>query len=255
MIEQLAAFIGSPDWRSALLAALMALPWLWLLARGRLKGRYLWAAVAVGAALFPISIAWVQVPAQGVLSALWLRLLREEGIGRYLLLVGLPSLVVASLVQEGVKLLVAAAALRLGGDRRNAQYGLALGAAAGAGYGAFEAFWVFNLTLSTGWSPATVQLLGVEALLGLVERAFTVPFHIGATALAGYGYASGRPWRFLLLSVALHTLVNYAALLLQAGLLGIWATEAWIAAFALGTVGLALRLRHRSAPLAGATGG
>jgi uncharacterized membrane protein YhfC len=90
-----------------------------------------------------------------------------------------------------------------------------------------------------------VQLAGPQALLGFVERFVTVPFHIGSAALAGYGYATGRPGRFLLLAVGLHTLANYAAVLLAVGALGVVAVELWVAVVAAGTIGAALWLRRR----------
>ncbi len=235
-------FVGAPDWRSALLAALFALPWLALLGRGWLRRGWLWTAAVAAAVLFPVSIAWVQVPIQQALGRLWLRWLSEDAIRRYLLLVGLPSIVVASLVQEGAKLLVAIGGLRLLGEGRKPATGLALGAAAGAGYGGMEAFWVFNQIFVAGFSWATVQLGGLGALLGFAERLYAVPFHIGSAALAGYGLASGRPWRFLLAAIALHTAVNYAVLALQAGLIGAITMEAWGALVGAATIASALWL-------------
>ncbi|MDI7276907.1 MAG: hypothetical protein QME94_13095, partial [Anaerolineae bacterium] len=58
------AFVGRPDWRSLLLAALFVTPWLLCLGRGWLGRGWLWAALAAAALLFPLSIAWVQAPAQ-----------------------------------------------------------------------------------------------------------------------------------------------------------------------------------------------
>jgi len=231
------SFVGIPDWRSAVLAVLFAAPWLILLGRGWLQRRWFWVAVVAAAVLFPFTIAWVQVPIQQGLNALWATLLDAPTIGRFLLLVGLPSLLVASLVQEGAKLLVAVGALRLLGEQRKPLAGLALGVAAGAGYGGFEAFWVFNQIFGLGWSWATVQLGGPQALLGFVERFFSVPFHIGAAALAGYGYATGRPWRFLALAVGLHTVYNYGALALRAGVIDVTEVEVWAALVAMATIG------------------
>lgn len=241
-------FFRAWDWRSALLAAGFALPWLALLGSGWFKGRRVGIAAAAalaGAVLFPLSIAWVQVPIQGVLNSLWGSLLSVAEQRRYLLIVGLPSLIVASVVQESAKLLLAAGALRLLGGERKPRVGLALGAAAGAGYGGFEAFWIFNTILASGWTWATVQLAGVPALLGFVERFFTVPFHIGTAALIGYGCATGRPWRFWLLAITLHTLLNYCSLLIPAGLLDAIGTEVWCGAVAAVTLGAALAARRQ----------
>lgn len=240
-----AVFIGVPDWRSAVLAAAFAVPWLLWLGRGWLRSRWLWLAVVAAAALFPFSIAWIQVPVQQSLSALWTNVLDAPTIQRNLLLVALPSLLVASIVQESVKLLVAIVALRLAAAGRDPRAGIAFGAAAGAGFGGFEAFWVFNQTFAIGWSMAMVQLQGPVALMGFVERLFAVPFHIGSTALAGYGYATGRPWRFWALAVALHTILNFSVVLLQAGLIDVVALELWAAFVALVTVGAAIWLRRR----------
>ncbi|MHB1415982.1 MAG: hypothetical protein ACYC1C_12105 [Chloroflexota bacterium] len=242
------AFVGVPDWRSAALAAVFTLPWLIWLGRGWLRSPRLWAAVVFGAAVFPFAIAWIQVPLQSALNTLWVSTLDQATIQRYLVALAIPSLLVASAVQEAAKAGVAILALRLfGGRAKTPRAGLALGAAAGAGLGGFEAFWVFNQMFGVGWSWAMVQLAGPLALLGFVERFFTVPFHVGSGALSGYGYVTGRFWRFWLLAVALHTLANFAAVLLQVGVLGAVATEVWLAAVAVLTIGVAIWLR-RAAP-------
>ncbi len=239
-------FIGQPDWRSAVVAALFALPWLVAFSRGHLRRWQLWGALAAAAGLFPISIAWVQVPIQQGLNLFWRGLLGVAAIQRYLLAVAVPSIVVSGLVQESAKLLVAWLGLRLSAATRRPAAGVALGAAAGAGYGGFEAFWVFNQIFASGITWGTVQLYGPAALLGFVERFFAVPFHIGAAVLSAYGLASGRPWRFLLLAAALHSLANYGAILLQAGLLDALSVELWVAGVAAVTAGLAFALWKRS---------
>lgn len=245
-MTDLRTFIGQPDWRSALVAVLFALPWLVALGRGHLRRWQSWGVVIVAAALFPISIAWVQVPIQQALNLFWTRLLDMAAIQRYLLAVAVPSVAVSGLVQESSKLLVAWMGLRLLAATRRPAVGVALGAAAGAGYGGFEAFWVFNQIFASGMTWGTVQLYGPAALLGFFERFLAVPFHIGAAVLSAYGLASGRPWRFLLLASALHALANYGAILLQAGLLDALSVELWVAVVAAATVGLAFALRKRS---------
>ncbi|MGQ9686879.1 MAG: hypothetical protein ACUVT2_11310 [Thiobacillaceae bacterium] len=239
-------FVGVPDWRSLLLSVAFALPWLALLARGWLRRGWVWVGVGLGTLLFPVSIAWVQVPAQQALTAIWQRLLTPAALQQWMPLISLPSLLVASVVQEGAKLLVALAVLWRLDARQDRSAGLAAGAAAGAGYGAAEAFWVFNLIFSAGLTWATVQLQGPLALLGFVERLFAVPFHVGTGALLGYGLAAGRPGRYFLLAVTLHTVSNYAVVLVGAGALSPITAEVWAAAVAAVTVGLALRLRARS---------
>lgn len=240
-------FVGQFDARSVMLAGLFTAPWLIALAWGRLRRGWLWAALIAAAALFPISIAWVQVPIQLGLNALWTRLLDPDTASRYVLLVGLPSVAVSGLVQEGVKLLIAVAALRMMSGQRQGLTALAVGAAAGAGYGGFEAFWTFNTIFATGWSWTAVDLGGWMALLGFIERAFAVPFHVGIAALAAYGYSLGRVKTAYLAAAGAHTLLNFGVLLAQVGVLNTIGVEIWVGVIALIVVGLALWLRWRPA--------
>jgi hypothetical protein len=236
-------FVGTPDWRSAVLALVFAAPWLILLADRWLRHFWLWAVLAAGVLLFPLSIAWVQVPIQQAINALYLRSVPVETIQRYLLIAGVPPVLVAGLVQEAVKFGDAVVGLYLVHEPRSPRAGLALGAAAGAGYGAMEAFWILNQIFASGFTWATVQLGGIAALLGFIERFFTVMFHTAIAALAAYGFASGRPWRYLLLAIVVHALADYLAILLQAKLLSPAALEVVIGIIAVGTLAAAVRLR------------
>jgi uncharacterized membrane protein YhfC len=238
-------FIGTPDWRSAGLALVFIAPWIVLLGGRHLGRPSFWVTVALGAVLFPPSIAWVQVPIQQALGQLFLSQLPAATIKRDLLLFGAPSIVVSGLVQEVVKFVIGGAGLYLIGQRRAPRAGLAMGAASGAGYGGMEAFWVFNQIFAAGFTMGTVQLGGIMALLGFIERFFTVMFHSGVAGLSVYGLASGRPWRFLLLAIGLHSLTNYTALLLQAGALKVDAVEIVIAVISVATISAAVWIRGR----------
>ena len=236
-------FVGIPDWRSAVLALVFSAPWLVLLVGRRLRRSWVWGIVALAALLFPLSIAWVQVPIQQGLNAFWLSLFPVATIQRYVLLIGAPSIIVSGLVQEVVKFALGVGGLYLIGERKTPRVGLALGAAAGAGYGGMEAFWVFNQIFAAGFTLGTIQLGGISALVGFIERFFTVMFHSGAASLSTYGYASGRPWRFLLLAIGLHSLTNYMALLLQAKVMGALGLEIVVAVISVATISAALWLR------------
>jgi uncharacterized membrane protein YhfC len=238
-------FVGILDWRSAVLALLFVAPWLALLAGRRLGRPWLWVIVSLGALLFPVSIAWIQVPIQQGLNKLWVSRFPVPTIERFLLLFGLPSIVVAGLVQEVVKFGIGIAGLYLIGERRTPRAGLAMGAAAGAGYGGMEAFWVFNQIFAAGFTLGTIQLAGMAALTGFIERFFAVMFHIGVASVATYGYASGRPWRFLLIAIGLHSLADYTAVLLQAGVLGVTGVEIIVAIIAVATISAAWWIRVR----------
>jgi hypothetical protein len=247
-------FVGSPDWRSAVLALAFAAPWLLLLSGRWLRKFWVWVVFAIGAVLFPLSIAWVQVPIQQGINNLYLRLAPAEALQQYVLLLGIPIVFAAGLVQEVAKFADAVAGLFLVRARHSARAGLAVGAAAGAGYGAAEAFWIFNQIFASGFTWGTVQLAGIVALLGFIERFFTVMFHTSIVAIAAYGAATGRPWRFLFLAIVVHTVTDYTAILLQARVLGTAPIEAIIAVIALATLAGALWLRARSRPAAGPTG-
>jgi len=242
-------FVGSPDWRSAVLAVVFTAPWLILLAGRWLRRWQTWAVLVAGIVLFPLTIAWVQVPIQQAINTLYLNTLPPATIGQYALLFSIPLVLVSGLVQEIAKFGIAVAGLSLTGEKNVPRAGLALGAAAGAGYGGIEAFWVFNLIFGAGFTWATVQLAGPLALLGFIERFFTVMFHTSLAALSAYGYTTGRPWRFLLLAIGVHSVSNYFAVLVQAGVIGVVAVEIIIALIALAVLAAALWLRARSRPV------
>jgi uncharacterized membrane protein YhfC len=117
----------------------------------------------------------------------------------------------------------------------------------GAGFGVFEAVWVHNTILASGWTWAAVETGGVLALLGFWERFFSVAFHIAASALAGYGLAKRLGWQFYLIASVLHGLTNYGVILLQAGVLTSIQVEIYIAVLAVAITAVALWLRWRSA--------
>lgn len=231
-----------------MLALAFAAPWLLLLAGRRLRNVWLWVVFAVGAVLFPVSIAWVQVPIQQGINGLYLRTMGAQTAQSYALLTGIPVVFVAGLVQEVVKFGDGVAGLYLAHARRSVRVGLAMGAAAGAGYGAAEAFWVFNQVFGAGFTLATVQLAGWPALLPFIERFFTVMFHTGVAAVAVFGYASRRPWRYLLLAIVLHASVDYLVLPAQLQLITPIELEVIVGAIALATLALALWLRFRAQP-------
>jgi hypothetical protein len=240
--------VGVPDWRSAVLALAFAAPWLVLLAGKWLRNFWVWVVFVLGAILFPLSIAWVQVPIQQAINSLYVKTMAVDTVQHYLLLTGLPLVFVAGLVQEVVKFGDAIAGLYLVRARRSARAGLALGAAAGAGYGVAEAFWVFNQVFGSGFTWATVQLNGVSALLAFIERFFTVMFHTSVASVAVYGYATGRPWRYLLLAIGLHTLSDYLVLPLQAKLVTATDLEIAIGVISVLSLAAALWLRARAQP-------
>jgi uncharacterized membrane protein YhfC len=72
-----------------------------------------------------------------------------------------------------------------------------------------------------------------------------VMFHAGVVALSAYGLTTGRPWRFLLLAIGLHSATNYLVLPLQVGMISVAGIETGVALIAAGTMAAALWLRFR----------
>jgi RsiW-degrading membrane proteinase PrsW (M82 family) len=164
---------------------------------------------------------------------------------RWLLLAGIPLMLLTGLVQEGAKLVPVVVYWRRSDRNLDPKLGLAIGAVAGAGFAIFEAQYAHNLIFASGWTWAAVQTGGLMALLGFWERFFAVAAHIAFSALAGYGLARGWGWQFYLIASVLHGLLNYSRALLQAGLFTAVQAEIYIAVIAVLVTAWALWLRWR----------
>lgn len=202
-------------------------------------------AVFVSSAILTLAaISFIQIPLQTwsgqALNHFW----SEETLLDWILLAGIPAVLLSGLVQEAAKLLPPLFYMKWR-QPKEAKTALVIGAIAGAGFGIFEAQWALNMTFAAGWTWGTVELLGFEGLFAFWERFFAVAFHIGATAILAYGVFKGKWWQFYLLAALLHALLNYSAVLLLGGYLTALQAEIYIAVVALVTVGLALWLRWR----------
>jgi len=171
--------------------------------------------------------------------------LSQEVIMRWLLLAGIPQILLSGLVQEGSKLVPVVVYWWRKSRSIDPKLGLTIGAVAGMGLGVFEAVWAHNTIFASGWSWEAVQTGGLLALAGFWERFFAVAFHIAASALAGYGLAKGWGWQFYLIASSLHGLLNYSVALLQSGIFTIVHLEIYAAVFAVLVTAGALWLRWR----------
>jgi RsiW-degrading membrane proteinase PrsW (M82 family) len=210
-----------------------------------LKKPWAWAVLAVSAFLSLIAVTFIQIPLQvwagQVLNHFW----SQEILMRWLLLAGIPAILLSGLVQEGSKLVPVVVYWWRKGRNIDPKLGLAIGAVAGAGLGVFEAQWVHNTIFVSGWGWEAVQTSGFMALAGFWERFFTVGFHIAVSALAGYGLAKGWGWQFYLLASFLHAFLNYSVVALQSGLITIVQAEIFVAVWAVLVTAGALWLRWR----------
>jgi len=249
MLEQMVSFFVSGFANPSILGIGLAIVFgaIWLAGYWPplFKKHWLWAVLATSAILTWAAVAFIQIPLQlwtgQVLNHFW----SQEILMSWLLLAGIPAILLSGLVQEGSKLVPVVVYWWRKGRNIDPKLGLAIGAVAGVGLGIFEAQWVHNTIFASGWSWEVVQTGGVVALAGFWERFFTVGFHIAVSALAGYGLAKGWGWQFYLLASFLHGLLNYSVVLLQSGLITVIQIEIFVAVWAVLVTGGALWLRWR----------
>ena len=216
-----------------------------------LKKPWAWAVLAGSVLLSWTAVAFIQIPLQlwvgQALNHFW----SQDVLIRWLLLAGIPTVLLSGLVQEGSKLVPVVAYWWRKGRNIDPKLGLAIGAVAGMGFGVFEAVWAHNTIFATGWSWEAVQTSGLVALAPFWERFFAVAFHTASSALAGWGLAWGWGWQFYLLASFLHGFLNYSVVLFVSGVMTIVQLEIYAAVVALLVTAGALWLRWRkSAELA-----
>ncbi|MFC2014807.1 PrsW family glutamic-type intramembrane protease [Chloroflexota bacterium] len=210
-----------------------------------LKKPWAWVIMITSIILTWTSVAFIQIPLQfwsgQALGYFW----TQDVIMNWILLAGIPQILLSGLVQEGGKLLPIIFYWWRNDKEISPQMGLAIGVIAGLGFGVFEAIWVHNRTFAAGWNWEAVQAGGFLAFTPFWERLSAVALHIGASALAGYGLAKGWGWQFYLLAAFLHSLINYSAVLSVAGLFTIVHVEIYVSIVAILVISGALWLRWR----------
>ena len=249
MLEQMLGFFLSWFVNPSILGIGLALAFgvIWLIGYWPplFKKPWLWAVLVISAILSLAAVSFIQIPLQMWVGQARSHFWSQEVILRWLLLAGMPIILLSGLVQEGSKLVPVVVWWWRKGRNIDPKLGLAIGAVAGAGLGVFEAVWVHNNIFATGWSWAAVQTGGFIALAGFWERFFAVAFHIAVSALTGYGLARGWGWQFYLLAAFLHASLNYSVILLQSGVFTIVHLEIYAAVAAVLVTGVSLSLRWR----------
>jgi RsiW-degrading membrane proteinase PrsW (M82 family) len=223
-------FVFGACWLTAYWPPLYKRPWLWLMA-------------VVGAILTWTAIAFIQIPLQSLAGGVLLHFWDDQTLMKWLLLAGIPQILFSGLVQEGSKLVPIVFFWWRNNRNISPMLGLTAGAVVGAGFGVFEAIWINNTILASGWTWSVVVEHGFPALLGFWERFFSVGLHIAVSALAGYGLAKGMGWQFYLIASGLHAAANYSVVLLSAGIMDSLQLEIYVAVLTLAITAVALWLR------------
>jgi len=255
MLEQLIDFLVSwffyPNisWTQLLLGTGLAIIFgaVWFTAYWTpiLKKPWAWGVLVSSAILSLLAVVFVQIPLQAWIGQGLNHFWSQEVILSWLLLAGIPQVLLSGLVQEGSKLVPVVIYWWRKGRNIDPKLGLYIGAVAGLGFGVFEAQWAHNTIFAAGWTWEVVQTSGLLALAGFWERFFAVAFHIAVSALAGYGLAKGWGWQFYLLAAFLHGFLNYSAVLFASGAVTIVQVEIFAAVWAVLVTGGVLWLRWR----------
>jgi len=211
------------------------------------KRPWLWAVLFGSAILAVAAVAFIQIPLQALTGQALRYFWSQEVLMSWILLAGIPPILLSGLVQEGAKMVPMVVWWGRSGRNLSPRLGLTIGAVAGFGLGVFEAVWAHGNIFAAGWTWQAVQAGGLMALAGFWERFFAVAFHIAVSSLAGYGLAKGWGWQFYLIASFLPALLNYSVVLLQAGLFTVIHVEIYVAVVAVVVTAVALWLRWRKA--------
>ena len=237
-------WFANPNFVAMGLAIGFGLLW-YALYRPPLRGyAFLWGVMAVSAILTLLAVAFIQIPLQALTGQLLVLAFDQATIVKWLFFLGLPQILLSGFVQEGAKMLPMVFIWQRAERNISPVVGIVLGAAAGAGFGVFEAMWAHNQVFAAGFTWASVEAGGFPAILPFWERFFAVGGHVAFSALAGYGLAKDKGWLFFLIAAGLHSLMNYTVVLLQAQLITVMTLEILVAVAAVGATVWALVLRY-----------
>jgi len=248
--EYFISFFQNANLIGILLAILFGVFWLIFYKPPFLKNDWLWIILITSAVITLLATAFIQLPLQIAVGKFFYANWAEEQLMKGILFTSLPTILIGCLIQEGAKLLPVIAYWWHKNKKIVPNFGLIIGAVAGAGFGVFEAQAMHNALFAMGWTWDAVGTLGFNALLPFIERFFFVAFSIAMTALAGYGLAKDMGWQFYLIVSGVHGLINYLTVLMQIRLLSIEITETIIALIAIGAVIVSLWLLKRKDPVA-----
>jgi len=237
------SFFQNPNVWGIVIAVIFGAIWLTCFWPPLVKKPWHWAVMVGSAIITAIAISFVQIPLQSISGNAMLQKWGSETLMDWLLLSGIPAVLIGGLVQEGAKMVPVVIYWWRKNMKIDYKLGITLGAVAGAGFGILEAQGIHNSIIAMGWSWSLTQTTGLEALIPFIDRFFVIAFSTASTALTGYGLAKGKGWQFYLIASILNVVLNYSALLIPAKIFSLVQVEIFIAIWALIVTGVALWLR------------
>ena len=204
------SFFANPNIYGILLAFLFGLIWLLFFWNSKAFREYkLWIAFVASAILTLAFISFVQIPLQILSSKAYVGIFGPPEALWQKLIIGIPSMVIAGVVQEVAKYVPLAICFLLIKNQLDKKYWVAAGAIVGSGFGVFEALWINDTILAAGWTFKLAMDAGIGAFAGFWERFFSVGFHAATTALVGFGLAKGKWIKYLILASIIHGVLDY----------------------------------------------
>lgn len=228
------SFFEHPNLFGISISISIGIIWLLIYKIPVIKYRRFWIFPILSGLLGLVGLAFIQYPLNQLLGIFLKNFWTEVELQQNILIIGLLSVLIGGFSQEITKIIPFVIYRIFKKDEITSINGLILGAVAGAGFGVFEAQWMLNNLFNAGWTWTAVSENGVLALIPFWERFFAIGGHIAFSAIAGYGIAKGKGWRFLMLSALMHAALNYSAYLLKVGILTFIHVEILIAVFTIG---------------------
>lgn len=204
------------------------------------KDYWAWIILVAGFIFTAILTAFLQMPLQYGSTKICDMFLSHQNMVTYMLVVSIPALIIAAIIQIGAKLLPVVIYWLSNKRTLEPKTALMFGAFAGAGIGIVQAFQLHSSLL---YIISQIHPLGVFVIF--LESFLTVGFNICAIAIASYGMAKGKWWQYSLVIAALYFIINYITQLMNLQILAPLFAEIIIVIIALLTAAAALWLRWR----------
>jgi hypothetical protein len=204
------------------------------------KDFWAWIILIAGFIFTAILTAFLQIPLQYGSTKILDTFLSHQNMVTYMLIVSIPALIIAAIIQVGARLLPVVIYWLSNKRTLEPKTALMLGAFAGAGIGIVQAL---QLHCSLLYVMSQIQPVGVFVIF--LESFLTVGFNICTIAIASYGMAKGKWWQYSLVVAALYFVFNYITQLMNLQILGPLFVEIIIVILALLTAAAALWLRWR----------